>query len=62
MFRKDLAKRNEEVKDKEAHGEKVKPHDETEAIANIYKRVDEIKEELKRELELELKKQNNLFL
>lgn len=34
----------------------MKPRDETEAIADIYKRVDEIKEELKQELKKELKK------
>ncbi len=37
----------------------MKPQDETEAIANIYKRVDEIKEELRRELNEEIKKCNN---
>ena len=56
VFRKDLENRNKEAKEKEAHGEKMKPQDETEAIADIYKRVDEIKEELKRELEEQLHK------
>ncbi len=59
VFRKDIAKRNEDVKASEEHGKKVKPQDETEAIANIYKRVDEIKEELRRELNEEIKKCNN---
>ena len=56
VFRKDLENRNKEAKEKEAHGEKMKPQEETEAIADIYKRVDEIKEELKRELEEQLHK------
>lgn len=57
MFRKDLAKRNEENKKQEADGKKVKPLDETEAIAAIYKRVDEIKEELRLEFSEQLQKQ-----
>lgn len=56
VFRKDLAKRNEENKKKEADGKKVKPLDETEAIVAIYKRVDEIKEELRLELSEQLQK------
>lgn len=59
VFRKDLAKRNEEAKAKEAQGEKMKPQDETEAIADVYKRVDEIKEELRKELEEQLKEKSN---
>lgn len=55
VFRKDIAKRQEETAKMEAQGEKVKPHDEVEAIANIYKRVDEIKAEIKAELAEELK-------
>ena len=56
VFRKDIAKRNAEAKAKEAQGKKVKPQDETEAIAAIYKRVEEIKEEIKMELEQQLQK------
>lgn len=56
VFRKDLAERNAENKEKEAHGEKVKPLDETEAIAAIYKRVEEIKEELRLELSKQIHK------
>ena len=56
VFKKDLEKRNKEAKEKEVHGEKVKLKNETEAIADIYKRVDEIKEELRKELEEQLKK------
>lgn len=59
VFRKDLQKRNEEAKAREAKGEKVKPHDETEAIADIYKRVEEIREELKQELEKQLQTSQN---
>lgn len=49
VFRKDIKKREEMAREKEAQGEKLKPQDETEAIADIMKRIDEIREELKEE-------------
>lgn len=49
VFRKDIAKREQEAHEKEAKGEKLKPVDETEAIADIIKRVNEIEAELKLE-------------
>lgn len=51
VFRKDLAKRKEAAK---AAGVKERPQDETEAIAAIFDRMDEIKAELKEELGLGL--------
>lgn len=49
VFRKDIARREKEAHEKEAQGEKLKPVDETEAIADIIKRVNEIEAELKAE-------------
>lgn len=46
VFRKDIENRKKFASEKEKEGEKVKPKDETEAIADIMKRVDEIKAEL----------------
>ena len=54
VFRKDIEQRKEMAKEKEAKGEKLMPHDESEAIADLYKRMDEIKEELKQELEADM--------
>jgi len=51
VFRKDLAKRKEMAKES---GVQQRPADETEAIAAIFERMDEIKEELKVELGLGL--------
>ena len=47
LFRKDIEAR--------AKQERKSPKDETEAVANIYKRIEEIKAELREELEQELK-------
>ncbi len=49
VFRKDIENRKKFATEKEMEGEKVKPNDETEAIADIIKRVDEIKAELQAE-------------
>ena len=54
VFRKDIEQRKEMAKEKDAKGEKLMPHDESEAIADLYKRMDEIKEELKQELEADM--------
>lgn len=54
VFRNDIKKRAEEAKLQEATGKKLKPKDETEAIADIYKRVEEIKEELRMELQQQI--------
>ncbi len=50
IFYKQIKKREEVAREKEAVGEKLKPGDETEAIADVLKRIDEIKEELQEEL------------
>lgn len=50
IFHKQLKKRQELAHTKEAAGEKMKPSDETEAIADVLKRIDEIKAELQEEL------------
>jgi len=47
VFRKDIEKHEKKAHEKEAMGEKLKPVDETEAIADIIKRVNEIESELK---------------
>lgn len=57
VFRKDIKKRQEEAKQNESDGKKRKPQDEVEAIEDIFKRVEEIKEELRIELQEELKQQ-----
>ena len=49
VFRKELKKRAQEEKRKEAQGIKTKPHDEIEAIEDVFERVEEIKEEDKKE-------------
>lgn len=49
IFHKDIENRKKFVTEKELHGEKIKPKDETEAIADIIKRVDVIKAELQAE-------------
>lgn len=49
VFRRDIAKRTQFAHEKEAQGEKLKPTSETEAIADILKRIEEIREELKEE-------------
>lgn len=50
IFRKQIKKRENIAREKEAAGEKLKPGDETEAIADVLKRIDEIKAELQEEL------------
>lgn len=50
VFHKDIKRHAELAHAKEAQGEKLKPADETEAIADIMKRIDEIKDELKTEM------------
>lgn len=47
MFKKDIQKRKEEASEK---GEKLMPHSESDAIADLIKRMDEIKAELKQQL------------
>ena len=51
LFSSQIKKRKDIVIAKEASGEKLKPSDETEAIVDVLKRIDEIKEELQKELE-----------
>lgn len=47
VFRKDIKAREEAAHKSEAEGKKLMPESETDAIADVYKRIDEIKEELK---------------
>lgn len=47
IFRRDIKAREKEAKKSEAEGKKLMPESETDAIADVYKRIDEIKEELK---------------
>lgn len=49
IFRRDIKAREEESHASESKGEKLKPQDETEAIADIFKRINEIKSELEEE-------------
>jgi hypothetical protein len=49
VFRKDIEQREKLAHEKEAEGTKLKPADETEAIADIIKRINEIEADLKRE-------------
>lgn len=51
IFRKQIKEREAAAHKKEAEGEKLKPADETEAIADVLKRIDEIRDELQGELE-----------
>ena len=51
VFRKDIQKRKEEAAEKEKMGEKLMPHSESDAIADLVKRMGEIKVELKQEIE-----------
>lgn len=50
VFYADIKKREEESHAVEAYGEKIKPTNETEAISDIIKRMDEIKEDLEHEM------------
>lgn len=47
IFRKDIKAREEAAHKSESEGKKLMPKSETDAIADVYKRIDEIKEELK---------------
>ena len=49
LYHKDIENRKEMARSKEAQGEKLKPTDETEAIADVLKRIDEIRKELEAE-------------
>ena len=49
LYHKDIKKREEMSRSKEAQGEKLRPTDETEAIADVLKRIDEIRKELEAE-------------
>jgi hypothetical protein len=49
VFHKDIEAREKLAHEKEAEGTKLKPADETEAIADIIKRINEIEADLKRE-------------
>lgn len=51
VFKKDIEKRKEEAAEKEQKGEKLMPHSESDAIADLIKRMEEIKVELKQEIE-----------
>lgn len=51
VFRKDIQKRKKEAAEKEKMGEKLMPHSESDAIADLVKRMEEIKVELKQEIE-----------
>lgn len=53
VFYKDIKLHEQVAHEKEAKGEKLKPVDETQAIAEVMKRIDEIKEELKEELKVQ---------
>ena len=46
VFHKDIEKRTQLAHEKEEQGEKLKPTSETEAIADVMKRIEEIKNEL----------------
>lgn len=49
VFHKDIEKRTQLAHEKEEQGEKLKPTSETEAIADVMKRIEEIKNELQEE-------------
>ena len=51
VFRRDIEAHNQQAKEQEAQGKKLKPKNETESIAAIFKRIDEIQEDLQKELE-----------
>lgn len=60
VFRKDIEARNKRAKEQEAQGKKMKARNEQDAIADVIKRIGEIRQELKDELhELENIKNNN---
>ncbi|MCM1101146.1 MAG: hypothetical protein NC398_07150 [Acetatifactor muris] len=49
LYRKSIRNRQEEARQKELQGGKLKPTDEVEAISDVWKRIDEIQAELKAE-------------
>ena len=56
LFRRDIARRAKEVEENiKKSGKKKLPGDETDAVADIFKRIDEIKSELKEEIMEDLK-------
>lgn len=56
LFKKDIEKRNTEMEENvKSKGKKKLPADETETVADIFKRIDEIKLEIKEEVIEELK-------
>lgn len=56
LFKKDIEKRNSEMEENiKSKGKKKLPADETETVADIFKRIDEIKLEIKEEVIEELK-------
>ena len=50
VFRRDIKARACEARQKEQSGKKLMPENETDAVADIFKRIDEIKEELREEI------------
>lgn len=50
VFRKDIKARAQEARKKEMSGKKLMPESEADAIADIFKRIDEIKDELRDEI------------
>jgi len=51
VFKKDIEKRNKEAEEKAKSGKKLMPHDESEVVVDLLKRVEEIKVELQQEIE-----------
>ncbi len=54
VFKKDIEARNKMAAEKEKSGKQLMPHDESEAIANLLKRMEEIKVELQQEIETKI--------
>ena len=50
VFRRDIKAHAREARQKEQSGKKLMPENETDAVADIFKRIDEIKEELREEI------------
>ena len=50
VFRKDIKARAQEARKKELAGKKLMPENEADAIADLFKRIDEIKDELREEI------------
>ena len=50
VFRGDIKARAREAQQKEQSGKKLMPENEADAVADIFKRIDEIKEELREEI------------